>query len=46
MKKFQKKINEIGKTISVESKVNIVGSASVQRSIYYSDYDLFEEVKP
>ena len=44
MKKFQKKINEIGKTISVESKVNIVGSASVQRSIYYSDYDLFEEV--
>ena len=30
--------------MSLESKINIVGSASVKRSIYYSDYDLFERV--
>jgi hypothetical protein len=30
--------------MSLESKVNVVGSASIKRSIYYSDYDLFESV--
>jgi len=44
-KVFNKHIEKIGKTISVESKVNVVGSAKIQRSIYYSDYDLFEEIK-
>ena len=32
------------KMISIESKVNVVGSASIKRSLYYSDYDLFEHV--
>ena len=30
--------------IFIESKVNVVGSASIKRSLYYSDYDLFEHV--
>ena len=31
--------------MSLESTVNIVGSAKVKRSIYYSDYDLFSTIK-
>ena len=44
MKKFNKTIEKIGKIISIESKINVVGSANVKRSIYYSDYDLYEQV--
>jgi hypothetical protein len=43
-KLYNKNIENIGKMISIESKVNIVGSASIKRSLYYSDYDLFEQV--
>jgi hypothetical protein len=43
-KLYNKNIEKIGKMISIESKVNIVGSASIKRSLYYSDYDLFEQV--
>jgi hypothetical protein len=31
--------------MSLESKVNIVGSAKVKRSIYYSDYESFSTIK-
>ena len=31
--------------MSMESKVNIVGSAKIKRNIYYSDYDSFMTVK-
>jgi hypothetical protein len=31
--------------MSLESKINIVGSANVKRNLYYSDYDLFEDVR-
>jgi len=44
-KLFKKSINDIAKLMSVESKVNMVGSASVKKNIYYSDYDLFEKVE-
>ena len=30
--------------MSLESKVNIVGSAKIKRSMYHSDYDNFETV--
>ena len=43
-KQFNNKIIDLGKKMSIESKVNIVGSANIKRSIYYSDYDLFEKV--
>ena len=43
-KQFNNNISKIGKLMSLESKVNVVGSASIKRSIYYSDYDLFESV--
>jgi hypothetical protein len=43
-KQFNNKILDLGKKMSIESKVNIVGSANIKRSIYYSDYDLFEKV--
>jgi hypothetical protein len=43
-KVYQKAIESIGETLSIESKVNVVGSANIQRHIYYSDYDLFEEI--
>ena len=32
-------IKKIVKLMSMESKVNIVGSAKIKRNIYYSDYD-------
>ena len=31
--------------MSLESKVNVIGSAAVRRNLYYSDYDSFETVK-
>ena len=43
-KQFNNKIIDLGKKLSIQSKVNIVGSANIKRSIYYSDYDLFEKV--
>ena len=44
-KEINNNIKMIGKWMSLESKVNIVGSAYVKRNLYYSDYDLFENVK-
>lgn len=43
-KSINNNIQNISKIMSLESKVNVVGSASIKRSIYYSDYDLFESV--
>jgi hypothetical protein len=31
--------------MSLESKINVVGSANVKRNLYYSDYDFFEDVR-
>ena len=44
MKQYNEAVVSIGKIMSLESKVNVVGSASIKRSVYYSDYDLFENV--
>jgi hypothetical protein len=44
-KEFHNKIKKISKLMSLESKVNIIGSAAVSKSVYYSDYDSFETVK-
>ena len=44
-KEINNNIKIIGKLMSLESKINIVGSANVKRNLYYSDYDLFENVK-
>jgi len=44
IKFFHEDIEKIGRVLSIESKVNVVGSAQIQRNIYYSDYDLFEEI--
>ena len=44
-KEYNNKINMLSKIMSLESKVNIVGSAKIKRSIYHSDYDNFETVK-
>jgi len=44
MKEYNNVVASIGKLMSLESKVNVVGSASIKKSIYYSDYDLFENV--
>ena len=44
-KQYNKNITKIAKIMSLESKVNIVGSAKVKRSIYYSDYDSFSTIK-
>ena len=43
-KLYNKNIEKIGRMISIESKINVVGSAAIKRSLYYSDYDLFEHV--
>ena len=43
-KLYNKNIEKIGKMISIESKINVVGSASIKRSLYYSDYNLLEHV--
>jgi hypothetical protein len=44
-KDYNNNIKKIAKLMSLESKVNIVGSAKVKRSIFYSDYDSFSTVK-
>jgi len=44
MKQYNEAVVSIGKIMSLESKVNVVGSASIKRAVYYSDYDLFENV--
>ena len=44
MKQYNDAVVNIGKIMSLESKVNVVGSASIKRPVYYSDYDLFENV--
>jgi hypothetical protein len=44
-KKYNNNIKKIAKLMSLESKVNIVGSAKVKRNIFYSDYDSFSTIK-
>jgi len=44
-KEINNNIKIIGKLMSLESKINVVGSANVKRNLYYSDYDLFQEVQ-
>jgi len=44
-KQYNKNITKIAKLMSLESKINIVGSAKIKRSIYYSDYESFSTVK-
>jgi len=44
-KEYNNKINRLSKIMSLESKVNIVGSAKIKRSIYHSDYDNYETVR-
>jgi hypothetical protein len=36
-KEFHNKIIKINKLMSLESKVNVVGSANIKRNLYYSD---------
>jgi hypothetical protein len=43
-KEYNNNIKKIAKIMSLETKVNIVGSAKIKRNIYYSDYDSFETV--
>ena len=44
-KEYNNNVKKIVKLMSMESKVNIVGSAKIRRNIYFSDYDSFETVK-
>ena len=44
-KEFHNKIIKINKLMSLKSKVNVVGSAAVSKSVFYGDYDSFETVK-
>ena len=44
-KEIYNNIKIIGKLKSLESKVNVVGSANVKRNLYYSHYDLFQKVQ-
>jgi len=44
-KQINNKVKKIGKLMSLESKLNIVGSAKIKKNLWYSDYDLFENVK-
>ena len=44
-KQYNNNIKKIAKLMSLESKVNIVGSAKIKRNLYYSDYDSFSTVK-
>ena len=44
-KEFHNKIIKINKLMSLESKVNVVGSSKIKRNLYYSDIDSFETVK-
>ena len=38
-KQYNNIIKKIVKLMSMESKVNIVGSARIRKNLYYSDYD-------
>ena len=44
-KQYNNNIKKIVELMSMESKINIVGSAKIKRNIYYSDYDSFMTVK-
>ena len=44
-KQYNNNIKKIVKLMSMESKVNIVGSARIRKNLYYSDYDSFSKVK-
>jgi hypothetical protein len=44
-KEYNNNITKIAKLMSLQSKINIVGSAKVKRNIFYSDYDSFSTVK-
>ena len=44
-KEYNNNITKIAKMMSLQSKINIVGSAKVKRNIFYSDYDSFSTVK-
>lgn len=44
-KQYNNEIKKIAKLMSLESRINIVGSAKIKKSIYYSDYDSFSTVK-
>jgi len=44
-KEYNNHITKINRLMSLESKVNIVGSASVRRNVYYSDIDSFGIVR-
>ena len=44
-KEYNNSIKKIALLMSLESKVNIVGSAKIKRNLYYSDYDSFSTVK-
>jgi len=44
-KQYNNNNKKIAKLMSLESKVNIVGSAKIRRNLYYSDYDSFSKVK-
>ena len=43
-KQYNNNIKKIVKLMSMESKVNIVGSAKIKRALYAADYDSFETV--
>jgi hypothetical protein len=44
-KQYNNNIKKIIRLMSLESKVNIVGSARIRKNLYYSDYDSFSKVK-
>ena len=44
-KLYNNNIKKIAKLMSLQSKVNIVGSAKIKRSKYYSDYDSFSTIR-
>ena len=44
-KEFHNKIIKINRLMSLNSKINIVGSAQIQRSLHYNDIDSYETVK-
>ena len=44
-KEFNDKAVEAFNHMSLTSKFKVVGSAAIQKSIYYADFDLFETVR-
>jgi hypothetical protein len=44
-KEFHNKIIKINRLMSLESKLNVVGSSALLKSVYYSDIDSYETVK-